>query len=118
MERIRRQLVRAHPETYDMPQWAVLTTSEGTSEAETQSALPNAAPFTRNHAPPGIPVKDWTLQGLVEQGACFKLVPRVSALSEHEMLEAIRKYEAEGEPLIIEHWDKHPKWPKHIFDLE
>lgn len=62
--------------------------------------------------------KDWTVQGLLAQGRRFCEVPRVSALDPEAVAKAFLEYEHSGVPLIIEHLDQTPKWPKDMFSID
>ena len=118
-DRARRELAREMPTWVTLSATTPVTASDGGSELEKHHPLQtNTTSLPRSHTKAIISAREWSLEGLLAQGARFKAVPRVSALSEPQMLEAIRKHEEEGEPLIIEHWDKHDKWPGKLFSAD
>ena len=61
--------------------------------------------------------KGWTLDGIIEEGDNFHHVERVSATAP-DLLDKIKKSEANGVPLVIEGFHKHPKWPQHMFTID
>ena len=85
-----------------------------TTEANTEKQESFSPPM-----PSGISSKCWTFEHLHKQGRRFKPVKRISALIPEEvLLHRLAEYERDGEPLIIENWHKHPKWPKELFDVD
>ena len=65
-----------------------------------------------------ISTKNWSFDWLLKQGPRFMAVPRVSALEHYAMLKRIKQYEADGIPLVIEHWNRHQSWNSTIFSLD
>ncbi|KAF9475840.1 hypothetical protein BDN70DRAFT_883160 [Pholiota conissans] len=61
--------------------------------------------------------KNWTLGGILSQGSNFHAVHRVSILSD-ALSETILEYDAQGVPLVIEDFHKHPEWPQYLFTLD
>ncbi|KAF8201532.1 hypothetical protein BJ912DRAFT_897317 [Pholiota molesta] len=61
--------------------------------------------------------RNWTLEGILNQGLNFQAAPRVSVLSD-TLSQTIQDYESNGIPLVIEDFHKHPRWPQHLFTLD
>ena len=67
-----------------------------------------------------VTTKQWTFEYLVGLG--MEPIERVAATSGLEQLhDAIRKYEDEGIPMIIDKWEETSAWPKgdsELFSIE
>lgn len=61
--------------------------------------------------------RGWSLDEIHDEGDNFHLVERVSATAP-DLLQKIKKYEANGVPLVIEGFHKHPKWPQRMFTID
>lgn len=61
--------------------------------------------------------RNWTLEGILNQGLNFQAVPRVSVMSD-TLSQTIQDYESKGIPLVIEDFHKDPRWPQHLFTLD
>jgi hypothetical protein len=68
---------------------------------------------------PAISTKGWTFESVLQHGERFRPIERIKATaSEADIQKAIRRYEDEGIPMIIEGWHKHEQWPKDMFSLD
>lgn len=70
---------------------------------------------------PIVTSRDWTVDGLVEQGGKhFRPVTRVSAFdkSPDEIRRVVEDYERSGQPLIVQDLHKSKHWPADIFNVE
>ncbi|KAJ3557027.1 hypothetical protein NM688_g1700 [Phlebia brevispora] len=113
MERIRKRLIQEQADQFQGIGGSVLTSP---STPVVPALLCSASSSRRRSGSPHIvSSKDWKIDDLLSQGSNFKEVKRVSALSEEEMLRVIEEHESSGEPLIVENWHLHPKWPEEMF---
>ena len=62
--------------------------------------------------------KDWTLENLMAQNPQFRQVQRVSSLEPDRVATALMDHERLGIPVIIEHLNRNPKWPKDMFNVD
>ncbi|KAF5315534.1 hypothetical protein D9611_004889 [Ephemerocybe angulata] len=66
-----------------------------------------------------ISTQGWTFENVLGYGTNFRSIERVSATSsDTDIQQAIKRYEDEGIPIIIEGWQNHDKWPKGLFELD
>ncbi|KAF6763941.1 hypothetical protein DFP72DRAFT_873813 [Ephemerocybe angulata] len=66
-----------------------------------------------------ISTQGWTFENVLSYGTNFRSIERVSATSsDTDIQQAIKRYEDEGIPIIIEGWQNHDKWPKGLFELD
>lgn len=123
MENLRRRLMQSS----DVLVAAPLKRSANI-ESEREPVPSGEVPFSADEAisaagvdPPRLTFssRDWTLNKVLKRGKRFQSVRRVSALDKN-LLHELEQYEksACGEPLIVENWHQHPRWPKGLFDLE
>lgn len=66
---------------------------------------------------PRITTKGWLLNDLVESSPNFHRVDRLH-YSAPSLKETMSQHEASGTPLIIFGWNRHPLWPKSLFNIE
>ena len=59
-----------------------------------------------------------SLDTILSKGERFRPVARVSALDVGSRLKAVERFEANGEPLIVENWHKHSSWKSEMFDIQ
>ncbi|KAI0082655.1 hypothetical protein K474DRAFT_1681082 [Panus rudis PR-1116 ss-1] len=71
----------------------------------------------RGTNPPRLSTEEWTLKKLLQAGNNLKEVTRISACSAH-LPDVILDYEMRGEPLIIEGWQRHERWPEQLFSVD
>ena len=112
MESIRRKLMEQEPYMYAVEK------PTSVSSASTSTVPGPVESVSRRDRTHSISAKAWTLERLLTQSPTLQPVKRVSALSERDMLQAIAEHETTGEPLIIEDWHKHPKWPSEMFSMD
>ncbi|RXW18728.1 hypothetical protein EST38_g7126 [Candolleomyces aberdarensis] len=68
---------------------------------------------------PAISTKGWTYESVLQHGKRFRPIERIKATApETDIQEAIRRYEEDGIPMIIEGWHEHKKWRKDMFSLD
>lgn len=88
-----------------------LTTRSSPDESLRELGNVRAMPDADEHEQKLVSTKGWTLEHLIEMG--MKPVERVSALQgASDIQKAIRRYEDDGIPTIIEDWHKTAQWPK------
>ncbi|KAF8911972.1 hypothetical protein CPB84DRAFT_1700931, partial [Gymnopilus junonius] len=59
----------------------------------------------------------WTLDALLGHSPNFIATKRISAASE-DLAKILQDYERRGEPLVVEGYQSHPKWPRELFTME
>lgn len=59
----------------------------------------------------------WSLDFLLDYSSNFVAAERISATS-HDLAKTIKEFEHRGEPLVVESYNNHPKWPHEMFTLD
>jgi hypothetical protein len=61
----------------------------------------------------------WSLEYILAYGSRFRAIERVDASSPRADIErAVKRYEEEGIPMVIEGWHKRKEWPQELFSLD
>ncbi|KAI6045681.1 hypothetical protein EDC04DRAFT_2559045 [Pisolithus marmoratus] len=64
-----------------------------------------------------ITTRGWSLNGLIESSDNFYRMDRIH-YSAPSLKASMSQHEASGTPLIIFGWNRHPHWPKSLFNVE
>ncbi|KAI6150523.1 hypothetical protein BKA82DRAFT_122733 [Pisolithus tinctorius] len=66
---------------------------------------------------PRITTRDWSLNDIIESSPNFHRMTRLH-YSAPSLRASMSQHEASGTPLIIHGWNRHPHWPKSLFNIE
>lgn len=71
------------------------------------------------HPRPLISTEGWDIKSIIASSPNFHPVKRVHYTSPNARVEiVIPEVEGDGNPLIITGWNRHPKWPKSLFNID
>ena len=100
--------------------------SQGPDVATAAHPGPPSTPFPSSHPQtiptfprPLISTLGWEIQSILARSPNFRKVNRVHYTSPDAKVEnAIPQVERDGNPLIIAGWNRHPRWPKSLFNID
>ncbi|KAG9318700.1 hypothetical protein JVU11DRAFT_796 [Chiua virens] len=82
-------------------------------DAQTPMRRPSAYPR------PLISTFGWELQSIVASSPNFRHIERVHYTSPNANVDlVIKEFERSGKPMIINGWNRHPRWPRSMFNIE
>lgn len=68
---------------------------------------------------PLISTFDWDIKSIIASSPNFHPIQRVHYTSPNARVEiVIPEVERDGNPLILTGWNRHPRWPKSLFNLD